>query len=67
MNFVDKEFLHKKINRKMAFISGFVVQKIFQKMHVVKRQPESQARWRFDSTELKNVTKVLYIFLQLSQ
>ena len=59
MNFVDKEFLHKKINRKMAFISGFVLQKIFQKMHVVKRQPESQALWRFDSIELKNVTKLL--------
>ena len=37
----------------MAFISAFVLQKIFQKMHVVKRQPESEALWRFDSIELK--------------
>ena len=35
MDFVNKEFLHKKINNKDVYM-WFVLQKIFQKMHVIK-------------------------------
>ena len=36
-----------------------MLQKIFHKIHVVKQGSLSQALWRFDSIELKEVTNVL--------
>ena len=40
VNFVDEEFLHKKINKNGKYVDYGVLRKIVQKMHVI-RQPES--------------------------
>ena len=61
MKFVDKEFLLNKVNRNGVYIRIMGCYKIFQKIHVVKKDSMSQALWRFDSIELKEVTKVLQL------
>ena len=50
VDFVDEEFLHKKINKKKhLYVVYDELQKIFQKMHVVKAAYLSQALWWFYS------------------
>ena len=42
VDFVDKEFLHKKVNKNGVYLKNHgVLQKIFQEIHVVKGSLES--------------------------
>ena len=64
VDFVDEEFLHKKVNKKWRlYVDCGVLQKIFQKIATCTKVQAawSQALWRFDSIELKEVTKVLQL------
>ena len=62
MDFANEESPHKNVKKWCFYEDYGVLQKIFQKIHVVNMAAcLSQALWRFDSIELKEVTKVLQL------
>ena len=64
MGFVDEEFLHKKVNKIDIYIWGlwYAAEDIQEDSYMYQGTGSvSQALRRFDSTELKEVTKVLQL------
>ena len=62
MDFVDEEFLHKKVNKNGVYMRIMVCYRGYSKRYMYLRQPDlSITLWRFDSIEIKEVTKVLQL------
>ena len=61
VDFVDKEFLHKKVNKNGVYMRIMVCYRRYSRIQG-RSGSLSHALWKFDSTELREVTKVLQLY-----
>ena len=60
MDFVDEEFLYKKVNKNDVYMRIMVCYRRYSRRHGSEGSL-SQALWKFDSNELKEVAKILQL------